>query len=440
MLRQSEPTNKVVPPVELAPEDLKWDMNYAAPSPLPFASSRPEVQLLLACSRLHVDEGTAASIKALVAGEIDWEYVLRTASEHRVTSLTWRSLNSVKPEGVPAEINARLRRSAADNALFNLYRTRELIKLLAVFDAHSIPCFPFKGSILSARVYHNLALREYSDLDILIHPSDVLRTRDLLLEQGYRLWSPPNRHHKSRRFSHRNKDLIFESGNGQIMVELHWRLSGSHFTFPLDMEGLWERLEITSLAGAKVRTLALEDLLLYLCMHGSRHGWERLLWICDIAEIVRQHPEMNWRHVREVAHALGCERMLGLGLLLAREILGAKLPEEEWQRITVDETVKSLAVQVERLLFDRSDASSGISYWNDLHLRVRERASDRLRLRLHYYRRHLREAVVPNERDRAIMPLPDFLFSLYYLLRPIRLMKAFGLTTLKKLTKLFRYS
>jgi hypothetical protein len=63
-----------------------------------------------------------------------------------------------------------------------------------------------------------------------------------------------------------------------------------------------------------------------------------------------------------------------------------------------------------------------------------------MRLRLYYYRRYLRLAVVPNERDHAIMPLPPFLFALYYLVRPFRLVKAFGLTTLKKLTKRFGYS
>jgi hypothetical protein len=437
MLRQSETIYRIVPQVKWAPEDLELSMNSSEPYLMSYPSSRNEGKLLLACSRTHVDSVTAARIKALLEGEIDWEYVLRKAIEHRVTSLLCQSLNSVHSKGVPDEVRARLRNFTAENARYNLYRTRELIKLLGVFDAQGIPCLPFKGPVLSALVYHNLALREYSDLDVLIHPLDVLKTRDLLIEHGYRVWSPPNRNHKSPPFSHRNKDVVFESADGQVRVELHWRLSGSHFRFPLDMERLWERLETTSLAGARVRTLAVEDLLLYLCMHGSRHGWERLLWICDIAEIVRQHHEINWQRVGEGAHTLGCERMLGLGLLLARDLLGAKLPDEEWQRISVDETVKSLAVQVEELLFNETDASSGISYWNDLHLRVRERLRDRMRLRLYYYRRYLRLAVVPNERDRAIMPLPSFLFSLYYLLRPLRLVKVFGLTTLKKLTKLF---
>ena len=431
MLPQSETTRRGIPPVDWATGDLDLNKNSSETPTASHGSGRPEAQLLLACSRTYVDSATATRIKTLLEGELDWEYVLRTAHEHGVTSLLSQSLSSVDPKAAPEEILCRLRSFASDIARYNLFRTRELIKLLGILDAEGIPCFPFKGPVLSALVYHNLALREYGDLDVLVHPKDVLRTRDLLIEHGYHVWSPPNRTRKSPQFSHRHKDLAFENADGQVRVELHWRLSGNHFRFPLDLEQLWGRLETISLGNAKVRTLAIEDLLIYLCMHGSRHGWERLLWICDVAEIVRRPNEIDWRRVRDGVHTLGCERMLGLGLLLARDLLGAKLPEEEWQKIPVDQTVKSLAVQVEGLLFN--DFSSGISYWNDLHLRVRERLRDRMRVRLHYYRRYLRLAVIPNERDRAIMPLPRFLFSLYYLLRPFRLVKTFGVATLKKL-------
>ncbi len=424
-------------PLEWVSSDQEKGMSSLRQSPTIQGQARLEDQLLLACSRTTVEDETAERVRAMLSEEIDWTYVVEKALDHRVTSLVYQSLASTYSISVPEDVLEELRQHTEENARYNLYRTSELIRLLRLLDKEGIPCFPFKGPVLSAQVYKNLALREYGDLDILIHPKNVLTTRDLFLSQGYKLWSPPNGIQKTAPFSRRNKDLILDSANNLVRVELHWRLTGAHFRFPLDMDRLWERLETTSLAGAAVRTLPLEDLLLYLCMHGSRHGWERLLWICDIAEIVHRHPEMDWQRVREGAHALGCDRMLGLGLLLARDLLGARLPEAEWQKIRIDQTVKSLAVQVRELLFRRSDASSGISYWNDLHLRVRERWRDRMRLRLYYYHRYLRLALVPNQKDRAILELPHALSSLYYLLRPFRLVKTAGLRTWKKLTKVF---
>jgi hypothetical protein len=42
------------------------------------------------------------------------------------------------------------------------------------------------------------------------------------------------------------------------------------------------------------------------------------------------------------------------GLLLAPRLLGAELRAEEWQRISIDATVKSLALQVEGLFFSET--------------------------------------------------------------------------------------
>lgn len=421
---------------------MDWHPNepVTRKSPNPeMAMDVAEHQLLLLCSRTQLDKETSSRIQNLLAGQINWDYVLGKAIEHRVTTLLSRSLDAVNHHGVPHDVVDRLRNFTGENARFNLYRTRELIRLLTIFDANGIQCLAFKGPLLSAVVYRNLALREYSDLDVLVDRRNVLKTKNLLIQHGYHLWTPINRHTGASSFSHRTKDLIFEDANGQVRVELHWLLSGTHFQFKLDLENLWGRLETVSLAGTNVRTLSIEDLLLYLCMHGSRHGWERLLWICDVAEIIREY-EIDWRRVRKQAHLLGCERMLALGLLLARRLLDTRIADEEWNTIPVDETVRGLAEQVERLLFDEASVSSGLSYWNDLHLRVRERLGDRMRLRLYYYRRYFRQAVVPNERDRAIVPLPRFLSSLYYILRPLRLLKFFGGVTWKKLTKRFRYS
>src|SRR5262249_22691014 len=114
--------------------------------------------------------------------------------------------------------------------------------------------------------------------------------------------------------------------DGSFFVELHWRLTQPHFPFPLRLERHWERLPYISLMGTPVRSFPAEELLLYLCVHGSMHGWGRLGWICDVAEQVRSHPGLDWQRVADLAASLGCRRMLLLGLTLATELLGADVP------------------------------------------------------------------------------------------------------------------
>ncbi len=67
----------------------------------------------------------------------------------------------------------------------NILLTHELQKLLALFADNDVRAVPYKGPALALQLYGNVALRQFSDLDILVHPRDVLRARDLLLAEGY---------------------------------------------------------------------------------------------------------------------------------------------------------------------------------------------------------------------------------------------------------------
>jgi hypothetical protein len=216
------------------------------------------------------------------------------------------------------------------------------------------------------------------------------------------------------------------SAGGNIRVELHWRLTGRHFTFPVRMSQMWSHLEKVQVGGFAISSLPPAELILYLCMHGSRHGWERLQWICDIAEFVRLHAEIDWEDVWHRAQDLGNERNLALGLLLAKEFLDAPVPDAVMKRVNKDETVKTLTMQIREWLFSEAVTTQDISYWHDYHLKVRERLWDRMKVRLHYYSRYLRIATSPNIQDRAFVALPARLSVLYYLLRPIRLVKTYG--------------
>ncbi len=424
---------KVEQPESTRAGDMFGSQSSATKSAASQWNARPEVQLLLGCARTTVDKSTAERIRTLLSESIDWQYTIEQASQHRIIPLLWQSLNETCPKRVPAEVLKRLRQHSSSSAHYNLYRTGELIKLLRLFDLNGIAALPFKGPVLALAAYGNLGLRDYGDLDILVRPRDVLKTKRILIGCGYRLVTQPGRH-KEPRFSQRNKDLIFDSRDGRVRVELHWRLTGRHFDFPLDLNSLWARPETISLAGSVVRTLAPEDLLLYLCMHGSRHGWERLLWICDVAELLRTHSRMDWELLARKAQRLGSRRTLALGLILARDLLGMELPKDVWRKVQVEPDAESLALHLQKSLFQNEEGDRGISYWHDIHLRMRERSSDRLRLRWHYLRRYLRLALVPNERDHAMLELPPALPFLYYLLRPFRLIRTFGIQELKKRT------
>jgi ATP-binding cassette subfamily C protein len=116
-------------------------------------------------------------------------------------------------------------------------------------------------------------------------------------------------------------------------VELQWEIVPRYFSFSLNLEVLRERLQLVPLGGATVPTVSPEDLLLILCVHVSKHFWERLLWVCDVAEVVKAHRGMDWGRLMERAAALGSERMLLPGLSLAHNLLEADLPKKVLGRV-----------------------------------------------------------------------------------------------------------
>ena len=59
-----------------------------------------------------------------------------------------------------------------------------------------------KGPIFALQAYHNLSLRQFSDLDILIHPKDFPKVYDLLEASGFVPKHKLGRKQKNSGFGH----------------------------------------------------------------------------------------------------------------------------------------------------------------------------------------------------------------------------------------------
>ena len=397
-------------------------------SPAPVA--RPEAELLLCCARTCLDAAAAARIRTLLREAIDWDGLVRTARRHAVTPQLYQSLLSACPDVVPQNVLGQLRDQFHANAARNLILTGELLRLLALFEANGIRAMPFKGPVLAAAAYGDLSLRQFWDLDILVFRHDVLRIRDLLVRERYR----PQFEIGGRQaaaYLRSQCELLLTRDEGRSVVEAHWEVTPRYFCFPLDPERLWERRKRTSLEGKEVLTLSPEDLLLILCAHGTKHLWERLGWVRDVAALIGAHQATDWHQLVDRAGRLGGRRMLLLGVSLARELLGASLPEEMVRQVDADPAIRSLAGEVRSRLLHGRKGSPTLMESCLFHLRARERLRDRIRY-------CVRLAVTTTPGDWALLPLPAPLFPVYSLLRPMRLAAKYGLGAVRRLRRVRR--
>jgi hypothetical protein len=382
---------------------------------------RPEEELILCCSRTVIDSEYADRIKALLNERIDWSYVYQTALRHGVMPFLYKSIENTCPEAVPKSTMDQLREQYHANSRRNLFLTGELIKILHLFEKHKIKAVPFKGPAIASSIYANLALRQITDLDILVRKQDVLKAAGPLVSSGYKPWFklPAGR---EEAYLKNQYELIFSLHDEKIIVELQWEIAPRYFNFSLAPLRLWEHVIIDD-SGLPV--IPPEDTLLILCVHGTKHSWAQLIWICDVAEIVRKG--LDWKRVIDQAKSMGIKRILFLGLFIAKDLLNVSLPEKVLHHIEAEPMIKILARKVEQRMF-RSNNSTSFLESCLFHLKAREHLRDRVR-----YCIQLTMNTTP--RDWAFISLPPSLFFLYPLIRPIRLATKYGSLIMRNLLR-----
>ncbi len=378
-----------------------------------------EEAILLLCSRVDMSGEEAAMLGDLARGQVDWREIVASAAVHRVLPLLHANLKKHLPEAIPHDLSAEIRERVLHNGMSNLALLGILIDVVALLRQNGIEVLSFKGPVLAEEVYGNIGLRAFSDLDLLVARHDLPRVVTLLLGHGFRLEIDLSEEQYQKLAERNHHAVMIRDG---VPVELHWELSGRYFSRGVYFEALSGRAERLTLSGQQLLTLGGEDLLIYLCVHGCRHHWEQLDAVCCVAEFVKRRTVLDWDLLWRLAGEMGATHMVALGLSLAESMLAVQLPREARERVASFPRLGKLAEEVaERMLAQRTSQTPAMGYWQFVafHRRVMERRWDWLL----YCSKPLWN---PTHSDWLSLRLPASLSALYYLLRPLRLLRKYG--------------
>lgn len=373
--------------------------------PLDPAEQGPEFELLLTCCRPKPSKVHFLRQQELAATELDTDKVLALGIRHKVSPLLYCNLRCHPAGTFSNELLDKLsiqHKRNSQRALQALRATHELMRA-----GQSLRLIVMKGLDVAARAYGDLAARHVGDIDILIDPEQLGEALTILKELGWDLDGPEILSVATRKILLRSHHDWTLSRKRAPHIELHWRAMYNPFEFPIDN---WQALTLSKKSNLGIPGLNNEDLLIYLCLHGAKHGWGRLKWLFDLPNVLDTHT-LDWPQLWQRADRLGAGPTLQQGLLLAQKYCGMHLSPEiksgfrfninpsQWQTISTFHQDP-----------DRWMKQPPISLWVNRIFSARK---------INILCWYCATIFYPNVGDYRQLKLPSRLHSLYFPLRPI---------------------
>jgi hypothetical protein len=372
-----------------------------------------EFRLALACARWPLYARDREDIARLADASLDWARFTRIIERNQMLPLAYRNLNESLPRATRPKTLDALRRKAMGLTSRSLAQAAELVRIAEAVKEQGVEIAALKGVTLSALAYGNLAMRSPGDIDLLVAPAHVFEVERALLGLGY-IRVEPKAELTPRRLKHYlkyYKHFAYFSAAKGLPLELHWRL---YHNTPLTKfyAGPSDTLAVP-LGSGSASTLPHNELFLYLCVHGSLHGWPILKWLADIGAMLREMDAETLARIVALASKQGLSAELQAALILVDELLAIERPPVKIPAASnpITERIVAMAhrlLTAEGYCLDIDRLPRMGMFFYDLRLRSSWR----------YRSRDIGRALVLPE-DWELVDLPDALFPLYAALRPV---------------------
>ena len=376
---------------------------------------RAELQILLCAARPTLDPQTVGRLRTLVQQNIEWDYLRELAFNHGLIPLLTTHTSSHCADLVPPAVLNQLRDELITNRKSNLYLLKEVTQVLSSFESAGIEALAFKGPLLAQLVYEDTGMRQAGDMDVLIHPSDFHRAAEVLNELDYKMEPQLTRAQQKSHLGF-HCEIQFINEDRFRVVDLHWGITPRTFPLALTADDFLANRTQISLGGYSIETLTDEDLVFYLAVHAAKHHFRKLEWMTTIAEFIRHRPALSWPTVAARARRAKAERIMALALMLVESLYGVAVPEE-FADLANSADLKETVPRIRTYLLTNNGPPSP---WQAFRFNLRFLSKKDA------YRSLARYTFVPTISDWQAFSIPDAIYPVYYLLRPIRLLTKYG--------------
>lgn len=403
-------------------------------------SIQPSAELSLICLILKVFLETASSdelARHLAETPPNSEMLMNLLKIHRVIPVVYLTLKqSDLLDKLPTALQDELIRQYHQLTRRSLQLTAETIRLLEQFQQAGIRVLPLKGTLLSQQVYGSFIHRAPGDIDLLVEPGTHDAAVALLETLGYR-WSLADEswsQTQKRLYVQQQGEVTYGNFSNNISIDLHVRWTRNHRFFTLSFDEAWQqaaKLKISEMT--ELCVLCPAHQMLFLSAHAAKHRWDRLAWLLDVARLLKSIDATDLKHGRAAAQSLCIQRPLEQALQLSRQWLNFTIPSDSHRQPQA--VVQWLARVASGKILDTRPRST-VGQFNTPAITphaVWQSLKYELQLKSDFaYRQNCLTRFSFSARDWQVLQLPEQLWFLYILLRPL-----FYVWRLQKTSKAF---
>ena len=277
---------------------------------------------------------------------------LKNIDSNRLARLLTHNRMAVLAEPILERVNASIPADAQkildeQTEKYKRFATRfapSLVSYLQSARKRNIETVVLKGLWLCEKIYHHSWLRPGGDIDILVPRAKVDACLALLHEQGIGEYWPNLL--KDEYFTKHHLHQQRSAPDLSVWFEIHWALDHPYTLLTIDYESIFKRAKPAKLLGAPIQEMGIPDLLLSLAIHlvkhavylpslSSREDLPRiiladgmLMYCLDVAEVIKQHKDIDWNMTVQLAREWGAVDILGSVLQVCKRYLDTPVPDK----------------------------------------------------------------------------------------------------------------
>ncbi len=288
-----------------------------------------EEELLLLASRLNLSETQKSRASELIEVISDWKSFGNLCSSSLLGPFVYSTLIRKYSLKFPAEIESLCAALSSRVLANNVRIMAEYENLKAILCDAKIEFIPLKGVYLLEQHEELFNTRLTSDIDILVHPIDELKVRELLVKENYseRLTLPIKLSQLTLNPTPYNYDR-----NG-ITLDLHYRLNRLE-RFSMDFSLVWSASESADFPSQ--RNLADIDRLIHLCIHAYTHYQIYDFKLSGLVDVLIELETLkSWDLLLERSSVFGCTHEVSAMLFLTGKYYDIGIPEDVFNSLNL---------------------------------------------------------------------------------------------------------